>query len=159
MLQWLYTHVARVCSKCFVCFSDICCKCFIWMLHMFRTYVVSVLSRYCICLHRLSSVFRRYASASDICCKSFRQMLQVFRLFQTYVASVSSRCCKSRSGVAYIATGPTCHGRLLQLLGCRAYGFHVKRAWESASTGTSSPRMLDTEQGCRLSPCARGKQT
>jgi hypothetical protein len=36
-------------------------------------------------------------------CKCFRRMLQVFHLFQTYVASVSSGCCKSRSGVAHVA--------------------------------------------------------
>jgi hypothetical protein len=43
-------YVASVCSKCFICFSDICCKCvyldvayvshicykyFVWTLHMF----------------------------------------------------------------------------------------------------------------------------
>jgi hypothetical protein len=51
-------------------------------------------------------------------CKCVRRMLQEFQLFRTYVASVSSRCCKSRSGVAHVATGPTCRSRLLQLLGC-----------------------------------------
>jgi hypothetical protein len=50
MLQWLYTHVARVCSKCFICFSDVCCKRFIWILHMFHIYVTLVLFRCCICL-------------------------------------------------------------------------------------------------------------
>jgi hypothetical protein len=50
MLQWLYVYVARICSQCFICFSDIfcrcvylevadvshmCCKCFIWMLLIF----------------------------------------------------------------------------------------------------------------------------
>jgi hypothetical protein len=27
MLQWLYMYVASVCSKCFICFSNVCCKC------------------------------------------------------------------------------------------------------------------------------------
>jgi hypothetical protein len=35
-------------------------------------------------------------------------MLQVFHLFLTYIASVLFGCYKSRSGVAYVTTGPTC---------------------------------------------------
>jgi hypothetical protein len=38
----------HVCFKCmfqmFYLFSDICCKCFIWILYMFHTYLTSVLS-------------------------------------------------------------------------------------------------------------------
>jgi hypothetical protein len=33
----------------------------------------------------------------------FKSMFQVFHLFQTYVANVLSRCCKSKSGVAHVA--------------------------------------------------------
>jgi hypothetical protein len=33
----------------------------------------------------------------------FLGVLQVFKLFWTYVASVSSGCCKNRSGVAHVA--------------------------------------------------------
>jgi hypothetical protein len=33
-------------------------------------------------------------------------MSQVFQLFQMYVASVLSKCCKSRSGVAHVIVGP-----------------------------------------------------
>ena len=40
-------------------------------------------------------------------------MLKVFQLFQIYVASVSSRCYKSRSGVAHVAVGPIYSSRLL----------------------------------------------
>jgi hypothetical protein len=36
-------------------------------------------------------------------CKYFRRMLQVFHLFRMYVASVSSECYKSRSGVTHVA--------------------------------------------------------
>jgi hypothetical protein len=35
--------------------------------------------------------------------KCFKRILQVFHLFRTYIASVSSRCCKSRSDVAHVA--------------------------------------------------------
>jgi hypothetical protein len=30
-------YVPSFCSQCFICFLDICCKCVIWMLHMFHT--------------------------------------------------------------------------------------------------------------------------
>jgi len=70
MLQWLYTYVASVYSKCFICFSNYVTSEFIWMLHMFHTYVVSVLSGRCIC---------------------FLMAFQVFlQVFQTHVSSVSS---------------------------------------------------------------------
>ena len=44
----------HVCCKCIVpnvsAVSDVCCcKCFIWMLHMFHTYIASVLFRCCVC--------------------------------------------------------------------------------------------------------------
>jgi hypothetical protein len=55
---------------------------------MFYTYVASISSRCCICLHWLHTCFR---------C-----MLQVFQVFRTYVANVSPRCCKSRPDVAHI---------------------------------------------------------
>jgi hypothetical protein len=35
----------------------------------------------------------------ETCCKC---ILQIFQLFRTYVANVSSRCCKSRSGIAHV---------------------------------------------------------
>jgi hypothetical protein len=74
MLQWLYTYVASVCSKCFICFSDICCK----------------------------YVYLDVAYVSHICCKVFYldiahafamtfKCFQVFlQAFQTYVSSISS---------------------------------------------------------------------
>jgi hypothetical protein len=43
----------------------------------------------------------------------------VLQVFQTYVANVSSRYCKSRYDAAHVAMGSTCHIRLLQLLGRR----------------------------------------
>jgi hypothetical protein len=54
---------------------------FIWMLHMFHAYIVSVLSGCCMCLRRLSSVLRCFASVLNVCCECFRHMLQVFQLF------------------------------------------------------------------------------
>ena len=67
---------------------------FIWMLHMFHTYVASVLSGCCVCLAIVSKCFSDvFASVSDACFKCFICL-------QTYVASVASGCFKSRSGVA-----------------------------------------------------------
>jgi hypothetical protein len=40
--------------------------------------------------------------------KCFRHIFSVFQLFRTYVASVLFEYYKSRSGVAYVAMGPTC---------------------------------------------------
>jgi hypothetical protein len=80
MLHWFYTYVASVYLQRFICFSDvccwkyvyldvvyvslICCKCFIWMLHMFaivfkvflqvfQTHVSSILSVFGCMLHVL----------------------------------------------------------------------------------------------------------
>jgi hypothetical protein len=56
-------------------------------------------------------------------------MLQVFQLFRTYVASVSSKYCKSRSGVTHVALRPIYHSPMLQLLAClHARGFGGARA-------------------------------
>jgi hypothetical protein len=83
MLQWLYTYVASIYSKCFTYFrhmlqvfymlqvlpiSDICCKCFICckyifqMFYLFQTYVASVLSRCCICCSGYTHMLQAYVS-------------------------------------------------------------------------------------------------
>ena len=64
------TYVESVFIQMFVYVSHICCKCFIWMLHMFAMANTHVFSQ------------------------CFKHMLQVFQLFRTYVASVSSKCYK-----------------------------------------------------------------
>jgi hypothetical protein len=89
MLQWLYTYVSSVCSKCFICFLDVRGKCFIWMLHMFHTYVASVLSGCYICLQWFFKSFRVF-------CKCFRRILQVFQLFR-----------KVDPDIAHVAMRPT----------------------------------------------------
>jgi hypothetical protein len=72
-----------VCDKCvyldIACVSHICCMCFIWMLHIFCNWFLSVF----MCFY-----------------KCFRRMLQVFQLFRTYVINVSFGCLKYRSGIA-----------------------------------------------------------
>ena len=74
---------------------------FIWMLHMFHTYVASVLSGCCVCLQWFLSVLGIFASVSDACFKCFIYL-------QTYIASVLSRCFKTRLSVAHVAMWSVC---------------------------------------------------
>jgi hypothetical protein len=95
---------------------------FIWMLHMFHTYVASVLSRRCIYFAMSFQVFSGvFVSVSDACFKCFICL-------QTYVANVSSRCFESRSGVAHVAmapvTGEQRPATRLHLLPCAACLVH-----------------------------------
>ena len=67
---------------------------FIWMLHIFDTYVASVLSGYCICFSMAFQVFSGIVvSVLDACFKCFICL-------QTYVINVLSGCFQNRSGVA-----------------------------------------------------------
>jgi hypothetical protein len=77
MLQWLYTYVSSVCSKCFILFS--------------RRMFASVSSECCICFHTYIKCFQVFFSSVSYAC---------FELFRTYVASVLSGCFKSRSSIA-----------------------------------------------------------
>ena len=84
MLQWLYTYVASVRSKCFICFFRSilqvcifgCCICFT---HMLQEYVRNVSVVLVLCCNRCFHV------AS---CNCFIWMLH---MFQTHVASVCSK--------------------------------------------------------------------
>jgi hypothetical protein len=87
MLQWLYTYVTKVCYPCFICvFWTHVASVFIWMLHMFHIYVACVLSGCCVWLQWFSSVFRCF--------------FKCFNCLQMYVATVVSRCFKSKSSIA-----------------------------------------------------------
>jgi hypothetical protein len=134
MLKWLYMYVASVCSRCFFCFLDVCCKhvyldvvyvshiycnCFIWMLHMF--------------CNGFSSGFRVFSSVSDT-------RFKCFICLQMYVANVSYGCFKSRLSVAHVTMTPVTDGQRpaigLQLLPC---AFLTRRA--SPSPLLSSPSL------------------
>jgi hypothetical protein len=72
--------------------------CLFWMLHIFHTYVASVLSRCCVCFCNGFKCFSDvFANVSDACSKCFICL-------QTYVASVASECFKSRTSVASAAS-------------------------------------------------------
>jgi hypothetical protein len=98
MLQKVDRDVAHVAMAIHICF-----KCMFQMFHMFfQTFVLNVSSRCCICFTCMLQVF--YLDVVYVCksfqalCKCFIRMLQMFQLFRTYVATVSSRCFKNRSG-------------------------------------------------------------
>jgi hypothetical protein len=96
ILQWLYTYVANVCMKCFICFSDIyckalsrccicyrCCKSLFGMFHPFQTHVANVISRCCICFTQMLHAFvLNVLFVSDVrCSKNFFCVASVF-IFQ-----------------------------------------------------------------------------
>ena len=103
---------------------EVCCKCFIWMLHIhasckhmfqvFHTYVAVVSSGCCVYLNGYT------------CFQVFSGVLQVFQIYVANVSAISNVCCKcfiwmlqSRSGVAHVLMGPTCRIRSPLLLGRR----------------------------------------
>jgi hypothetical protein len=143
----LKLYVASVCFKCFkyfrvmlqVFYIDVVkvdrdvtrngvFKCIFQMFHLFQTYVASVSSECCICMHVASVCSKCFKCVLSECCKCFamaknmfswcfRRMLEMFQLFRMCVTNVSSRCCKVDLGVAHVAVGPICSNHLLQLLG------------------------------------------
>ena len=136
MLQVFYLDVAKVdLYVAYTCMLQVyvssisgvlyvCCKYFIWILH----------------------IFCNGYSATHVFSWCFRRILQVFQLFRTYVASISSRCCKSRYDVVHVAVGPTCRSCLLQLLGLRGCAWEQRgrerqaRETEQAQIVTRPPR-------------------
>jgi hypothetical protein len=101
MLQVFHTDVAKGGSGCYICcngctrmfqasvpnvsfvFHTHVASVFIWMLHMFHTYVTSVLCAYCICLQWFLFFQVFFASVSVACFKffiCFFCMLQVLHL-------------------------------------------------------------------------------
>jgi hypothetical protein len=114
----LKAHVVSVCSKCFTCLIYIL-QVFHVMLHMLPwlyMYIASVLFQIFNCFKRMLQVFYLdVAYVSHIYCRCFIWILhmfcngytRVFLMFQTYVASVSFRCYKSRSSVAHVIMGPS----------------------------------------------------
>jgi hypothetical protein len=78
-------YVAKVCYQCFIyVFRTYVVSVFIWMLHMFYTYVATFLSRCCVCLQWFSSVFRCFFQVFQKPVSSvsyaFRRMLQLLHL-------------------------------------------------------------------------------
>ena len=118
-------------------FSYVCCKCFHLDVAMF--------------CNGYTHAFKFFL----VFCKCFIRMLQVFQLFRTYVASVSSRYCKSRSDVAHVewdpptaAAGapPSGHPRVVERRG-RRLGDVAPRL------GAQNEQAWETDQRARASGC------
>jgi hypothetical protein len=114
----------QVCVSNISAISNICCKCFIWMLHNYSDYscilqvcfpnILAVSSRCCM----FSSGCAYVAVAIHVRCKCIFQM---FHMFHTYVASVLSGCCICYSGYThmlqtYISIISPCFSMLQQVL-------------------------------------------
>jgi hypothetical protein len=88
MLYVLHSDVAyfaiaiHVCVEVYVSnFSsilDVCCKCFIWMLHMSQGYIHML----------LQASIQNISYLSDVCCKCYIWMLHMLQLLYTYIASI-----------------------------------------------------------------------
>jgi hypothetical protein len=120
-VNWNVTYVAMT--------IHVCCKRLFQMFQLFQMDVVHVLSGCCIYFtvvlqvfhpdvayvftHMLQVFHLEVAYVLQWLHTCFRCILQVFQLFWTYIANVSFRCCKSRSGVAHVAVEPICSGCLL----------------------------------------------
>jgi hypothetical protein len=79
MLQVFQRHVVSVCSKCFICFSDLCLQAFlIWLLHMFHTYCKSMSQWFQLCQSYVAvTVFMlQVASVLSGCCVCFTHMVK-----------------------------------------------------------------------------------
>jgi hypothetical protein len=85
MLQRLYTYVASVCFNVSAV-SNVCCKCFIWMVHMLHWLYTYVRSVYFNCFNYVAIVF--YLDVAYV--------VEPIHMLQTYlvnVSPVSDVCC------------------------------------------------------------------
>ena len=87
---------AMPCLKCFRCFKN-----------MFQLFQINVVFHLDVAKVDLDIAY--VAMAIYACCK---HMFEVFQVFQTYVLSVSSGCCKNRSGCCICCYG---HTRMFQV--------------------------------------------
>jgi hypothetical protein len=130
------------CSKYFSCFKH--------MLQVFYLDVAYVSHIYCRCFIWILHMF----------CNGYTR---AFLMFQTYVASVSFRCCKSRSSVAHVIVGPSvaiaCYSYWARLRACGcgegASGRHEKWCGHRSRCG---PRMdmRRCRNGAVWVPCKAG---
>jgi hypothetical protein len=142
VFQKFQRYVASVLYRCCKSRSGcgICCNGYIHMFlvfYLFQAYVVSVSSECCKSRFGCCIYMQVFQVFSYVCCKCFssgccnvfngytrvfkfflvcsKRILQAFKLIQTYVVSVSSKCCKSRSDVAHVEYDPL-------VARCRCYG-------------------------------------
>jgi hypothetical protein len=103
MLQWLYTYVTSVYSKCFICFFkrklQVCLSgCCIYFTHMLQVFYLDV-----------TYACNGFQVFFMCFCKYFKRMLQVFQLLRMYIVNISFGCCKNRSNIAHVASRNRIH--------------------------------------------------
>jgi hypothetical protein len=141
MFNLFQTYVASVSFGCciYMHVANVCFKCFIRMLQVFYLDVAC------------------FAMATNVFFWCFKRMLQVFQLFRTYVASVSFRCCKSKSWCCTCCSGTHLRRPPVALLGSSAcvwvWRGRLVRA-RGTKRGPATMRAWDTER-CRH-PCEAG---
>jgi hypothetical protein len=79
------TYLASVFKDMLQALSKMCNKCFMWILHMFHTYVVSVLSGCCICFTHMLQVF--YLDIAYVFTHMLQQYISNVSFVSNYVAS------------------------------------------------------------------------
>jgi len=91
--------------------SNVCCKCFIWMLHMLQWPYTYMLQVYIL----------NVSSISDVCCKYFIWMFHMFRWLYTYVASLYSKCfiCFRHMLQVCLSGCCSCYTHMLQTYVCK----------------------------------------
>jgi hypothetical protein len=110
------THILQVPVLMFLLFfQTYVVSVFIWMLHMFCTYVASILSECCIYLQLFFKCFPCvFASVSDACFEYFNYFVRMLQVFHLDILKVDQ-------SVVHVAVWATCCSSLLQLLGRRAW--------------------------------------
>jgi hypothetical protein len=122
MLHMLQAYISSV-----SCVSDVCFKCFIWILHMLQwlyTHVLSICFKCFICFRLMLQVFHLDVAKVDLdiayvamtihAC--FKHMFQVFHLCSDVYYKCFFGCFKSRFGRAHVSSAVVA---LLLLLGRR----------------------------------------
>jgi hypothetical protein len=67
MLLWLYTHISRACFKCFICFHNVCCKCFYQnVAFIANRYIASVCSERFMYFSRMLQLFHLSVAKVDL---------------------------------------------------------------------------------------------
>ena len=106
MLQSLYTFVASVCSKYFICLSDVCCKC----VYLDVTYVLHILQVFylhAVYIYGFSGVFESVSSISSV----FFCMLLVLYLNVLEVDCVLHMRCVWKAGRGDVRAAQAQRGR------------------------------------------------
>jgi hypothetical protein len=110
MLQWLYTYVSSVCSKCFIRFRRIVQVSYLDVAKLDQDFVYIYASVLGVFIRMLQVFYLDVCNGYTRVFMFFSSALQVFQMYVANVLVVSDVCCKyfiwmlqSRSGVTHVA--------------------------------------------------------